>query len=272
MKSTLLLALLILTSVGVAAKAESSVLRDSLTISPSDKVEFLWSQPEGNGPWPVLVLIHPHQEWPNKIGAELFVKNKSLEYWTKKGFVTVAVSQPGYGESSGAADYCGPKSQTAVMTVIDHFRRLPFTIKEKFFLYGGSRGAVIASMIATKDSLLAGVILKSGEYDLSSAYKAYPWYSPIKLSMIWELGFYDEAKMKDRSALNFASQIRAPLLIIHGSEDDRASVDNAELFAKRINDSGGSAELKVINSEHIIPMQKIQSDMEDFMRKYLNGF
>lgn len=269
MKSALLLLILTVTSISFGAKAESSVIRDSLTISPTDKVEFLWSQPEGSGPWPVLVLIHPHQEWPNKIGAELFVKNKSLEYWTKKGFVTVAVSQPGYGESSGPPDYCGPKSQTAVMTVIDHFRRLSFVIKDKFFLYGGSRGAVIASMIATKDSHLAGVILKSGVYDLSSAYKAFPWYSPIKISIIWELGFYDEAKMKDRSAINFVSQIHVPLLIIHGSEDDRASVENAELFAKKIKDSGGSADLKLINSEHVIPMQKIQSDMETFMRKFL---
>ncbi len=269
MKWASILLFLISTIIGFYAHADTSVARDRITTSSNDRVEYLWSQPEGKGPWPVLVLIHPHQEWPNKIGAEIFVRNNSLSYWTQKGFVTVAVSQPGYGESQGPADYCGPKSQMAVMSVIEHFRQLPFTLKNKFFLYGGSRGAVVASMIATKDPLLAGVILKSGVYDLSSAYKSYPWYSLIKLSIIWEIGFFDDVKMNERSAVNYTSQIRAPLLIIHGSADDRASISDAEFFTNKVRSSGGSADLKIINSEHIIPMEKIQTDMESFMRRYL---
>jgi dipeptidyl aminopeptidase/acylaminoacyl peptidase len=261
--------LLISTSMGCCTYAEFLVTKDSITTSANETVEYLWSQPKGNGPWPVLVLIHPHQEWPNKIGAEIFEKNKSLQIWASKGFITIAVSQPGYGKSQGPADYCGPRSQLAVVSVIEHFRKLPITIKEKFFLYGGSRGAVVASMIATQDTQLAGIILKSGIYDLSSAYRSYPWYSMIKLNIIWELGFFNDTKLRDRSAINFVDRIHSPMLIIHGSNDDRASLEGAKLFVEAAKEKGLSVNLKILNSEHVIPMSIIQGDMEAFMKKYL---
>ena len=254
-------------AISISAKADVS--REFIETPAKEKIEFIWSQPEGKGPWPALVLIHPHQEWPNKIGADVFEQTHSLKYWTDKGFITIAVSQPGYGKSQGPADYCGPRTQAAVASVIEHFRALPFVRAEKVFLYGGSRGAVVASMLATQDALLAGVILKSGVYDLGKAYQSYPWYSLIKLSMIWELGFYDETKMRERSAFSFADKIKAPLLIIHGLNDDRASLESAELFANKVKEYKGIVDFKVITSDHFIPMSRIQDEMAVFMKRYL---
>ena len=82
----------------------------------NSRVEIFWDKPSsGRGPWPVLFLIHPHQEWPNKIGAQAFVKNGTIEYWVSRGFIAVAVSQPGYGGSVGPADFCGARSRRAVV-------------------------------------------------------------------------------------------------------------------------------------------------------------
>lgn len=83
---------------GTTIFAETAVHQDFLQIPNTDLIiEYYSAQPEGSGPWPVLVMIHPHQEWPNKIGAVVFVRNQSLDYWAKKGFLTFAVSQPGFG-------------------------------------------------------------------------------------------------------------------------------------------------------------------------------
>ena len=255
----------------VQARAASAIEHESIHSSNSNKkIEIYWSKPEGTGPWPVLVLIHPHQEWPHKVGAEIFVKNTSLTDWASKGFVTVAVSQPGYGLSDGPADFCGPKSQQAVIEVISYFRNMPISKKDQIFLYGGSRGAVIASIVAAKDPLLAGVVLKSGLYDLVDAYTRYPWYSSIKLSMIWEVGWNPQAQLKERSALFFADQIKTPLLIIHGTQDDRAGIEYAKSLADKVNGSGGNAELITLESEHIIPMEQIKTSMESFFKKILH--
>lgn len=78
--------------------------------------------------------------------------------------------------------------------------------KDSIFVYGGSRGAVIAAMVATKDSRIAGFILRSGLYDFVDAYEKYPWYSSIKLAMIWEIGWNRPDALKERSALYFADQ------------------------------------------------------------------
>lgn len=127
--------------------ATESVQHDFIKASHSDnKIEFFWSKPDVQGKRPLLVLLHPHQEWPNKIGGEIFVKNKSIETWTKNGFITVAVSMPNYGKSEGDADFCGAKTQDAVEDVITHFKSMEITDTNKIFLYGGSRGAVVAAL------------------------------------------------------------------------------------------------------------------------------
>lgn len=240
-----------------------------VSTNSNKKIELFWSKPDASGLYPVLIMIHPHQTWPDKIGAEVFVKNGSLQRWTDKGFVTVAISQPGYGNSEGAADFCGADSQQAVIETINHFKSLNFVNKDKVFLYGGSRGAVVASMVGAQYPGLAGIVLKSGLYDLVQANDLYEWYNPIRLTMIFEIGWLSDEKLKLRSSFYSADKIKAPLLVIHGTEDDRASMENAKALVNKVNSTGGNAELRPITSEHIIPMSVVEPYMDDFLKKVL---
>lgn len=223
------------------------------------------SKPEGSGPFPALLMIHPQQD--SKTGGEAFIKLGQLDYWNKKGYLVAAISQPGYGGSEGSADFCGPKTQQAVVDLIHHLQQMSDVDRKHFFIYGGSRGAAVASMVATSEKGLSGVILKSGVYDFEEWSKLRPWYDEVKLTMLWEIGWLTSEKLKARSALNGADQIKAPVLVIHGSLDDRAPVALAEKFVQRIAGSGGNARLIKVESEHVIPMQKITGLMEEFMRK-----
>ena len=253
------------------AFAQGDIHREILNSpSSSKKIEMIWSQPPGTGPWPSLILVHPHQEWPDQIGAEIFVKNGTLGYWVEKGFIAAAVSQPGYGNSDGPKDFCGPSSQQAVLEAVRHFRNMPSIDKDAIFLYGGSRGASIAAIVAAKDNHLAGAVLKSGLYDFVSAYKNYPWYSLIKLNMIWELGWNNEEALRERSAIFYADQIKVPLLIIHGTNDDRAGIEYAQSFMQKVNEAGGSAKFVSLESEHVIPMAKINPMMESFFKEHIH--
>ncbi len=84
---------------------------------PAKKVEYFLEKPKGDGPWPTIVLLHGHQEWPSAGGKD-FVKWGVLDEFAGRGYLAVAVSQPGYGGSTGPADFCGPFTQHAVAAVI----------------------------------------------------------------------------------------------------------------------------------------------------------
>ena len=261
---------LILFSIFYFSNESIAFMHEFIHSTNKQKVEFYWAKPVGIGPFPILFLIHPDQDSP-KTGGELFVKNGQLEFWMKKGFIVVGISQPGYGDSEGYPDFCGPKSQQAIIDVIKHFKSLQIANPNQSFIYGGSRGAVLASMVAIKGIQFAGVILKSGVYDFLEWTNSRSWYDPIKLTMIWEIGLLTNEKLKDRSAIYILENFKAPTLVIHGIKDDRAPLYIAETFAKKLSSLGQHVEFIKFDSEHIIPMTMINELMEKFMNKNLKG-
>ena len=63
------------------------------------RVEYFLEKPSSVGPWPTVVFLHGHQEWPRE-GAYDFVKWGVLDQFAKRGYLAVAVSQPGYTYTS----------------------------------------------------------------------------------------------------------------------------------------------------------------------------
>ena len=89
------------------------------------KIELFWARPSGTGPWPVIVLVHGHQVRARN-GGMVYVRLGRLRRMVERGYVAAAVSQPGYGNSDGPPDYCGPFSQDAVLRAIEHLRAKTF--------------------------------------------------------------------------------------------------------------------------------------------------
>ena len=234
---------------------------------PGKRVEAFLQKPAGNGPWPTIVFLHGHQEWPSNGGKD-FVTWGELDRFAKKGYLAVAVSQPGYGHSSGPADFCGPFTQHAVSAVLAKLRSDGLIAPNKILIEGISRGAITGGMIATYDPSIAGLVLISGLYDLPQ-FTANPNYAQISKALVQETGGSTEA-MRSRSLLYFTWYIKSRAMIINGARDDRTDPAQAQRLADKINSQGGKARAIIYpNFGHHIPNEVRDKEVDAFIDSVL---
>jgi dipeptidyl aminopeptidase/acylaminoacyl peptidase len=230
--------------------------------NPSKRVEVFWTKPAGPGPWPVVLFIHGHQDQIRN-GGQMYVTSGRLGTMVRRGYVAAALSQPGYGNSDGPADFCGPRTQEAALLAMAFFRDKPFVKPDKVVLYGYSRGAIVAAMVATRDPQLAGVILGAGAYDFFSWY---PTPLPgIDANIRAEAGTSPDA-LRARSAIYHVDKIKAPILLLHGAQDERVPLRQAEAFHEKLGAAGRSVTLKVFPAaRHGIPIDEQYREVYPFL-------
>ena len=248
--------------------------QDLLLAHPDDTskpVEYFIRRPVGEGPWPTLIFLHGHQEGPRS-GGRVFVQWGVLDQAAERGYLAVAVSQPGYGRSTGPADFCGPITQRAVMAVIAKVREQGYVSPRKLVIFGTSRGALVAGLIAAKDRSVSGVVLVSGLFDLL-ALRAGGSGNEMKRtvldSVLAETGGGDDA-LRARSVITFASDIKAATLILNGGRDDRTDPDQARRLADEINRHGGNARAIIYpDLGHQLPVELRNRDIDPFIEEIL---
>jgi dipeptidyl aminopeptidase/acylaminoacyl peptidase len=232
---------------------------------PAKAVELFWAKPEGNGPFPAILFIHGHQE-PSRPGGSVYAKTGRLTLMAKRGFVAAAMSQPGYGNSAGPPDFCGPFTQQAAFAALDFLRRETFIKPGKVALFGYSRGAIVAAMVATQDSALATVVLGAGAYDF---FAWHPTIPGIARNIAEEAGTSPEAYLA-RSALYHAQTIKAPVLLLHGGADERIPVQQTEAFAEQLRSVGVTYRVKIFPAApHGIPIDEQWREVDPFLEQYL---
>lgn len=273
MKKTLGWMLLVFTGL-IACSGHKLAKAQTLSIvhpdDPAKTVEYFLEKPKGDGPWPTIVLLHGHQEWP-RAGGKDFVRWGMLDEFANRGYLAVSVSQPGYGGSTGQRDFCGPFTQHAVAAVIAKLHAEGYVKDNRVLIQGVSRGALVAGMVAAHDASIRGIVLISGLYDLPEYARHAKSAMAVSIvdSMKSETGGTAEA-LKARSLLYYAQDIKAETLILNGGKDDRTDPDQARHVAEIINSHGGHARAIVYPEYgHQIPVEVRGKDIDSFIERVL---
>lgn len=235
---------------------------------PNKNVEFYILRPKIDKKFPVVLYIHGFQKQEPSVktlGAKASIDNGTLVSFANQGYLAIGISQPGFGNSDGPADFSGPFTQRAIITVIRHLQSSEFLIPidtKKIVLGGVSRGAITASMVATQETNLAGLILDSGLYDLKGT------NFPETLTNIKrEVGDnLTNAQIQERSAIYHSSNLKMPVLLLHGYQDPRHPIKQAYLFYEAIMKTGSKSILVMFPAEHKTPKEDREWVTERFLK------
>lgn len=211
-----------------------------------------------------ILFVHGNQGG-RLVGAREAVDNGALlRFSSRLGVTAAAVSQPGFGASDGPADFCGPATQEAIIAALFFLAGQPSVDPQRLVIYGNSRGAVAAAMVAARYSELRAVILSGGVYNLKAVFIESS--RGLRQVIRMEAGLSDEAFLA-RSALHHVDKIRPEILLLHGRRDDRAPVAQAERFSDALSGAGVQVTLSLFDCGHRIPREDAQGVLLPFLNR-----
>jgi dipeptidyl aminopeptidase/acylaminoacyl peptidase len=122
-------------------------------------------------------------------------------------------------------------------------------------------------MVATRDPKLAAVVLGAGAYDFFSWYPA--TLRGIEANVRREAGTSAEA-FKARSAIYHIDKVKSPILLLHGAQDERIPVEQAEIFVQKLKATGAIVQMKIFpNATHNIPIDEQYREIYPFLAEFL---
>lgn len=222
-----------------------------------NQIEYYLLKPIGEGPFPIMFLLHGYQPPENSPGGKQLVDYGYLNRFEKLGMVAVSISMPGYGQSTGKRDFGGMASQRAIIAMIDYFKTLPFVDDTRMGIYGCSRGAQLAGMVSSQYPGMSLQILDSGFYDLVRFGADAPAYlDRIKDSLIEE-GANTQEELIARTPVYHTATTNASTLILQGEFDDRKQLPAAQRLHDQLLKRGVASQLIVYEGEcHDLPVDK----------------
>lgn len=246
----------------VFGKTNVLALKYDYTVG-SDTVEAIAFRPVADGKYPAIVLIPGY----SRTARDYIPMGLRM---ARDGFACVALTQRGFGKSTGQPDFVGPKTLAGLQAGFERFRNEPYVDATRMGLFGYSRGALAVSLLACRltDHGLRGAVFASGIYDFKKAYSDIP-LEGIRANMKQEAGLSEPA-IAERTAVTLMKKLPCPVLILHGEKDVNAPVNQAYLLRDRLRELKKEFELKTFpDRDHDLGRQNLNDATLAFFKAKL---
>jgi len=203
--------------------------------------------PEGEGPHPVLLMIHggPYSQY----GVGFF---DETQVFTEAGYAVV------YCNPRGAAGY-GTEHARSIrerMGTLDHFDVIDFLEgalaaderldATRLGIMGGSYGGYLTAWTIAHDHRFTAAIVERGFLDP----EVFPGTSDIGDFFGSEYMGSDPARMREQSPQAVVGSVATPTFVIHSEQDLRCPLGQAERYYASLRSQGVEAELLIFPGEN----------------------
>ncbi len=216
-------------------------------------------RPAGDGPFPLVVLLHGHS-WSGEGATRLLAA--ADQFSRELCYSSLAISLPGYGGTEVPGDKDDKEMiNQVVLDGISAVGKLSWVDAKRVTLYGFSRGAVFTATLANKVPGLRGVILHSGAYDLKRLY--------TDTSAQWvrqSLSPNGDGNPRLFSVLPEVPQWNAPTLILHGGNDQLVPTNQAYLLRDHLAALGKPFRVAIFpEAGHRLPVKEVHDEVVSFL-------
>jgi dipeptidyl aminopeptidase/acylaminoacyl peptidase len=223
------------------------------------KAEVYLTRPAGPGPFPLMILLHGHTF--GSIGGAESVVPEAETFAKDLCYAGLAVSLPGYGATEVPLGLDPKTTLDVVLDAVSLVKKLPWIDSNRIYLYGFSRGAFFAALLANRLEGIEGIVLHSGAYDLNRFYQETPWFR----SMLNPSG---EKNPKLISILPEVPTWHAPTLVLHGEKDLLVSVQQANLLRDSLDAAKKPYHFVLYpNNGHRLPPEDVRKKAAVFLKE-----